>query len=73
MIQHHELLIMMSAAHTDKIIMIFCVNIKNIAKKTLPPSRDDQKVIFLSGYKTTHGSSYFKTYSAIPPCMTWFK
>jgi len=26
-----------------------------------------------SGYRTTHGSSYFKTYSTVLPCMTRFE
>jgi len=38
-IKYHELsLIMVSTAHTDMIILIFCVNIKTIANKTPPPS-----------------------------------
>jgi len=26
-----------------------------------------------SGYGIAYGSSYFKTYSTIPPCVTWFE
>jgi len=37
-------------------------------------SNDTITVVKLeSGYRTTHGSSYFKTYSAVPPCMTRFE
>jgi len=30
-------------------------------------------IVIESGYGTTHGSSYFKTYSTAPPHMTQFK
>jgi len=35
--------------------------------------RTNKNRFFGSGYGTTHGSSYFKTYSTIPPHMTLFK